>query len=146
MFTGTIYTCPAVAVPAIPGEVIKSSNWNTLALDIAAAITQLASTTDNLAINTPRTIVAGSFTVNTNDTLIYVQGNSPTILLQPSSLMIAPVRIMGATGTVFGSNHAVVIPSGADKLSGQGTVTLTQNYAVLALYPLVAGGGYIVGS
>ena len=60
--------------------------------------------------------------------------------------MQAPVRILGATSTIFAGNSAIVVPSGSDKISNSGTITLTTAYQVATFYPIptMIGGGYVV--
>ena len=127
------------ATTATPGAVIFSATWNSINADYSLALTQLGQKT---FLPTPRTVVSGSFTVNTGDTAILVQGNSPTISLPLSSTKTGVCWIMGATSTVFGSNAAKLITISPDLINGVGTITATTNFQVVVLYPL-SSGGYI---
>jgi hypothetical protein len=97
-------------------------------------------------VRVPRAITAaGNFTVNLTDNCIFVGAHAGTIFLQAASLMPGPVRIVGAASTIFGSNTALVIPSGSDKINNFGTITLSSNYQVVSFYPIPAtiGGGFV---
>jgi hypothetical protein len=129
-----VYTPPTGAENAAPGEVIRSATWNTIFTDIAAALTQLGQSS---WVVTPRVITtAGSFTVHTTDSIIQVKASAPTIFLQPVSLMTAPVKIMGATASVFGNFTSVVVPVPPDTISGQGTLLLNANFQVATFFPV----------
>ena len=132
-----VYTGPTGAINSAPGNVVRSATWNTINIDVATALTQLA---QQVFLPTPRTVVSGSFTVAVADTAVLVKGNSPTIVLPLSSTKTGIVRIFGAATTVFGSVNALVIATSPDTISGTGTITLTTNYQVAAFYPLSTGG------
>ncbi len=131
-----IYTPPLGAENAAPGVVIRSATWNTIFTDIATALTQLGESGSFVKI--PRVITTpGSFGVNPLDTLIQVKQSCPTITLAPVSLVTAPVRIMGATASVFGNFNSVVVPSpNGDTISGQMAITLNANFQVATFYPV----------
>ncbi len=133
------------AITAVPGQVIRSAVWDSIHTDIGNALTQLGQASGNAFINTPRIAAGGSFTVLATDTLVYVTAPAPTISLPAASLMQAPVRLLGAAGTIFGgANSAVVLPAGSDKIDGFGNLTLTANYQSILLCPL-SGVGFIIG-
>ena len=139
-----IYTPPTGAENAAPGQVIRSATWNSIFTDEAVALTQLGQLT---WVQNPRTITTpGSFTVNTTDNAIFVAANPGTIFLLAASLMLGPVKILGAASTIFGGATAVVLPSGTDKISNAGTLTLSSNYQVATFWPIpgTIGGGYVV--
>jgi hypothetical protein len=137
-----IYTPASGAESAAPGQVIRSLTWNSIFTDLSTALTQVGAAT---WIKSPRVISsAGVTTLLTSDGVVYVEALVSTIFMQPSSLVTAPVYIVGALGSVFGGNNAVVVASGSDMLSGQGTLTLATNYQVATFLPL-ASGGYMVG-
>jgi hypothetical protein len=131
------FTPPTGATNATVGAVIKSATWNSINADYSLALTQLGQGT---FLATPRTISSGSFTLAVADTAVLVQGNSPTISLPLSSTKTGVCWIMGAAGTVFGSNNAKLITTSPDTINGVGTITATSNFQVLFLYPLPSGG------
>lgn len=136
-----VYTPPNGAENAFPGEVIASATWNAVFTDIAAALTQLG---QSQIIITPRTISSsGNFTVSVGDRIILVQVSTPSIFLPSGSVKLCPVTIIGDSGSVFGSNNAVLVPSGSEKIDNLSSVTLTGNYQAITLLPLT-GGGYLV--
>jgi hypothetical protein len=136
-----VYSPAAGALSAAPGQVIRSATWNSIFTDLATlGLTPLGKVT--WSTNQPRTVASGSFTVLTTDVAVFVSGSSPSIYLPAASLVTSPFAILGASGTVFGSANAKVIASGADTLSGVGTLTLSTNYMVAYFYPV--GGGYVV--
>lgn len=135
-----MYTPPTGAENAVPGAVIRSATWNTVFTDLSAALTTLGGAA--WVTNPPRTVAGGNFTVLTTDVAVFVAGNSPTIFLPAASLVTSPFKLIGAAGTVFGSANSKVIPSGTDKISGFGTITLTTNFQVATFYPL-PGTGYV---
>ena len=139
-----VYTPPTGAENAVPGAVIRSATWNSIFTDIATALTQLG---ERSWVQSPRTVTsAGNFTVLATDTAIFVASPAATIILPGASLMQAPVRVLGSSSTIFGSNNSVVLTTGTDKISNQGTLTLATNYQVASFYPIPAtiGGGYVV--
>ena len=137
-----IYTPASGAESAAPGQVIRSLTWNSIFTDLSTALTQVGAAT---WIKSPRVISsAGATTLLASDGVVYVEAAVSTIFMQPSSLVTAPVYLVGALGSVFGGNNAVVIASGSDTLSGQGTLTLATNYQIAYFLPL-ASGGYMVG-
>ena len=131
------YTPPTGAENAAPGGVIRSATWNTIFSDMATALTQLGQAS---WVANPRVITTGSFTVAPTDAAILVEGNSPTISLPSSATKMGTVRIFGNNSTVFASFNASVIAAPTETISGSGTITLTTNYQVVALYPLASGG------
>lgn len=136
-----VYTPPTGAENAVPGQIIASATWNTIHTDISTALTQLG---EQNWTQTPRVISSpGSFTVQTTDAFIFVQASAPTITLPASSTKLFPVKIMGASGTIFSGFNSVLLPTGGDKISGESAATLTVAYQVATLFPL-ASGGYII--
>ena len=135
-----IYTAPAAALPAAPGQVIASANWNTIFTDISTALTQLGEASSNIFVKTPRVASAGSFTVIATDVVVYVTASAPTIFVPSCTVMQAPVRIIGTAGTIFGTAKSVLVPSGGETFNGSATYTLSLNYQVAVLYNLPSGG------
>jgi hypothetical protein len=139
-----VYTPPTGAENATPGAVIRSATWNSIFTDIATALTQVG---QQSFVQAPRAITAnGSFTVHTTDVAIYVGAAVGTIFMPGASLMAAPVRILGAASTVYGSGTVLVMSTTTDKFDNQGTVTLATNYQVATFWPIptIIGGGYVV--
>ena len=131
------YTPPTGAENAAPGNVIRSVTWNTIFTDLSTALSQLGQAT---WVAAPRVVPSGSFTVAPTDSVILVQGSSPTITLPLSSTKQGVVRIFGNAGNIFGSANALVIATSPETISGVGTVALTTNFQTIALYPLASGG------
>lgn len=127
------------AETAAPGDVIRSATWNTINVDYAAALTQLA---QGVFVPTPRS-VSGSFTVAAADTTILVTGSAPTITMPSCASKLGVVTIMGAAASIFSGHTSVVLFQGTEKGSGLGTITLSTDYQVITFYPL-STGGYIV--
>lgn len=127
------------AETAVAGDVIRSATWNTINVDYAEALTQLAK---GQFTPTPRS-VSGSFVVAPSDTTILVTGSAPTITMPSCASKLGAVTIMGAAAGVFGSFNSIVLFQGAETASGVGTITLSNNYQVATFYPL-ASGGYII--
>lgn len=139
--SGGVYTPPNGAENAFPGQVIASATWNSIHTDMSTALTSLG---EQNYTNVPRVISsAGNNTVNTTDAYIFIQANVPSLTLPLSSSKPFPVKIMGASAGIFGSDPMVILPTSPDTISGQGTLTLNANYQVATFYPL-ASGGYIV--
>lgn len=135
-----VYTGPAGSTDAAPGDVIRSATWNTINASFAAALTQLG---QQAFVNGPRVVASGSFSVAVTDNVVFVQGNSPTIVFPLSSTKVGPVGIFGASGSVFGSNSAVLVGTAGETFSGVSRVTLSTNWQVVFMYPIPTGGGYI---
>ncbi len=128
-----IYTPPTGSENAAPGDVIRSATWNTINVEAATALTQLA---QQAYINGPRSNLApGSFTVHATDNLIFVQFSAPTITMPLASTKVGPVKIIGANSTIFGSNNSVVVFSGGELCSGLSSFTLNTNWQVVTMYP-----------
>lgn len=136
-----IYTPPNGATNAFPGEVIASATWNAVFTDIATALTQLG---QQQIVYNPRIItLPGTFTVGLLDRIILVEAPAGTIVLPASASKLNPVTIIGGTGTIFGSNNAILTPNGSEHIDGMALVTLTGNYQTATLLPLAAGGWLI---
>jgi hypothetical protein len=141
-----IYTPPTGAENAAPGQVIRSAIWNTIFTDIATALTAVG---QRETIQIPTQPGFGSFTVSAATSVLQIGFSVPTLFLQPASLMTGPLKVMGTAASIFGTNTTVIIASGSDKISGQGTLTLNANFQVATFYPIYAGsmptgGGYVV--
>lgn len=136
-----VYTPPTGAENAAPGQVIRSATWNSIFTDLATALTQVGEQT---WIQTPRVIsVTGSFSIALTDSVVFVNVPAPSIALPLASAKLFPVKLIGGSGTVFGSNHAVVVPSPGDSINGVSFYTLSTNYGIATFYPIPGGGGYI---
>lgn len=136
------YVPPTGAENAAPGEVIKSSVWNTIFTDISAALTTLGQASPVTA--TPTTLTApGNYTVSASDRMVLVQANVGTIVMPSGTVRTGNVVIAGATSLNFGTNKCVLLPTAPDTFSGLSQITLGTNYQSIALYAL-ASGGYLV--
>lgn len=137
-----IYTAPTGATTAAPGEVIRSATWNSIFTDLSTALTQLG---EGVFIASPRLITTpGSFTVTTLDTNILISVPAPTITVPLSSTKKGKIYIYGAASTIFASNNSVLVCTGGETINGAATRTLTTNYQSIVLFPIPAGGGYLV--
>ena len=136
-----IYTPVTGAENAAPGQVIRSATWNSIFTDLSSALTQVGQQT---WLQTPRVIaVSGSFSVAIGDVFVFVNVPTPSITLPLASLKTSPVKLIGGNGTMFGSNHAVVVPSPGDIINGVSAFTLSTNYGIATFFPIPGGGGYI---
>jgi len=131
-----VYTPPTGAQNAAPGTVIRSSVWNTIFTDMAAALSLLG---QSAWVTTPRS-VTGSFTVAAVDAVVFVTGSAPTIFLPSCTVKQGQVLICSGNNTVFGTFNSILVPSGAEKVNQAATYTLNQNNTVLILVPLTSGG------
>lgn len=137
-----IYTAPAAATDAFPGKVIASADWNAIFVDIQTALSKLG---PQSWVNVPTVISgSGSFTASPSVATYFIEASVPTLTIPLSSTRSYPLKVAGAATGIFSSHHMVVAPTSPDTLSGQTGLTLTADYQIITLYPLVSGG-YIVG-
>lgn len=133
-----VFTPPNGAENAFPGQVIASATWNAVFTDISNALTQLGQ--QQIVFN-PRIIGSpGNITVGVNDRIILIEASVPSIILPAAATKVNPVTIIGGGSTIFGSNTAILIPSGGELISGLSRTTLVSNYQSITLLPLAAGG------
>lgn len=135
-----IYTPPNGATDAFPGQIIASATWNSIFSDIATALTELGQQQTNTVLK-PRIIsVFGAFTVSSTDRIILVDNPAGTIYLPAAANKVNPVTIIGNSSTIFGSANSLILPNGAETISGLLMTTLTANYQAITLLPLPGGG------
>lgn len=142
-FSGSgVYTPPTGAENAAPGVVIRSTVWNTIFTDISAALTTLGQASP--AVAAPTTLSAASaYTVAPTDRVVLVSAAVGTIVLGAATLRTGNVTIMGTSTLFFGTNNVVLLPTGADKISGAGSLVLNRGFQATVLYALPSGG-YVV--
>lgn len=136
-----IYTPATGATVAAPGQVIASATWNSIHADLSTALTNVGQMN---WVNNPRVISSsGNFTITTTDAWVFVKVPAGTITMPLSSSRTYPVKIMGATSSIFSPNTSLIISAGSDTFNGLGTVTLSTANQVATFYPLTSGG-YVV--
>lgn len=137
-----VYTPPTGAQNAAPGVVIRSTTWNTIFTDISAALTTLGQASP--AVAAPTTLSAASaYTVVPADRVVLVSAAVGTIVLGAATLRAGNLTIMGTSTLFFGTNSVVLLPTGADKISGAGSLVLNRGFQATVLYALPSGG-YVV--
>lgn len=136
-----VYTAPAGATTAAPGQVIRSTTWNSIFTDISTALTQLG---QQSWVAAPRVIsVAGNITIAAADAVVLIQATVGTITMPACATKQGPVRIFGAASGFFGTAGSVILFNGTEKADGLGTITLGNDYQSIGLQPL-SSGGYVV--
>lgn len=122
--------------------VIRSTTWNTIFTDISAALTTLGQASPAVALPTTLS-VASAYTVVPNDRVVLVSAAVGTIVLGAATLRAGNLTIMGTSTLFFGTNSVVLLPTGADKISGAGSLVLNRGFQATVLYALPSGG-YVV--
>lgn len=143
--TTGIYTPPAGATTAAPGQIIASAVWNAIFSDIATALTELA---QQIVQYNPRIISApGDIAVAVTDRLILIGAAVGNINLPASATKDGPVTIIGNAAGIFSANNSTLVPNGTEKINGLAVnPVLANDYQSITLLPLAAGGWRTVGS
>lgn len=138
-----LYTPPAGATSAVPGQTIASATWNSIFSDIATAMTQLAR---EQIIRTPRIItVAGDIAVAVADRIILIGASVPNITLPASATKTCPVTIIGNAAGIFSANNSTLVPNGLETIDGlAANPVLTNDFQSITLLPLSSGGWRIM--
>lgn len=114
-----VYTPPAGVDTTAPGQVIRSSLWNTGFSDIATALTQVG----ELLWGTSQTITSGNCTVAVTDTVIIFNKGAaepsqvilPAISTRVLSGLRIPLEIYDYAGN---AGNITLTPSGSEKIMG----------------------------
>lgn len=136
-FNGSgVYTPPAGATTAAPGDVIKSSVWDSIFTDISNALTllgqQLYGATQ--VSSTPYVPLAA-------DSFLLMNVASAAVVNLPlsSSRSGYPLKIKDISGAVSTPHVITINANGADTIEGAASITITADYGGWNLYPITGG-------
>lgn len=133
-----VYTPPAGATTAAPGDVIQSAVWNSIFSDLSSALTLLGQQLYNTT-----SVASSPYTVLSTDTFILVNtGTTITIdLLLSADAAGYPVTIKDSTGTAS-TNNITITAAGSDTIEGDATLLINTDYGGYILYPI--SGGWVL--
>lgn len=133
-----VYTPPAGAETAAPGDVIRSSTWNSIFTDISAALTLLGQQLYGTTSVTGATYVP----VATDSLLLVNRAGAVAINLPTAATMNgAPLAVKDISGVAH-TNNITITPNGAERIEGLATVVINVDYGGYWLYPI--SGGWIL--
>jgi hypothetical protein len=137
--TDGVFTLDASATDAFPGKVLASADWNTIFGQIIAGMTQLGK---GQIVRSPRIISAptATVTVAVDDLILLIGAAVTNINLPASATKTSPIYIIGNAAGIFSANNATVNPNGIETIDGLANIVMANDYQVLTLYPLAAGG------
>jgi hypothetical protein len=136
-----VYTPPAGATTAAPGDLIKSATWDAIFTDISAALTLLG---QQLYGSTAVNHAASPYTQLATDTLLLVDSSGGTVtinLLAASAASGYPIRIKDSQGSA-NTNNITIARNGSDTIEGLTSLTINEAFGGYFLYPVT--GGWII--
>lgn len=132
------YTPPTGATTAAPGDVIRSSIWNSVFTDLSNALTLLGT---QLYSTTPVTTTP-YVPLSTDATLLVNVGGASVINLPSAASRDGyPVLVKDTSGAAA-TNNITINRDGTDTIDGLTNIKITSNYGAYWLQPIT--GGWII--
>lgn len=133
-----VYTPPAGATTAAPGDVIRSATWNSIFSDISSALTMLGQQLYKVTL-----VTATPYTVLSTDTFVQVNfAGAVTINLPTAASRNGyPVKIKDISGAAH-TNVITILPNGAETIEGSTSLLIQNDWQGYTLYP--TSGGWVL--
>lgn len=130
-----IYTPASGATTAVPGDLIRSSTWNSIFTDISSVLTLLGQQlygTTSVIVSPYVPVAADAFLLVNKNTAVAI--NLPTATSR-NGYPLAIKDISGAAQT----NNITINRNGSDTIEGLTSIVIDVAYGGYTLYPVTGG-------
>lgn len=133
-----VYTPPAGAESAAPGDVIRSATWNSIFTDLSTALTSLG-----LQLYGATSVTVATYNPLVTDATLLVNRAGAVSVVMPLASARAgnPLLIKDISGAAS-TNPITITFTGGESVEGLTTVVINNRYGSFKLYPLAAGNYY----
>jgi len=130
-----VYTPPAGATTAAPGDVIRSAIWNAIFTDISAALTLLGE-----QLYGTSNVIATPYVPITTDSFLEVNFAGAVTINLPTGVSRNgyPLRIKDVSGAA-NTNNITIVPNGAETIDGLASIVISDSYGGYSLIPKSTG-------